>query len=144
MTEMYCMPMKFKKFILQALLGLLSMALASEFAHAVNIDASLFFAWQKTPDRRRGNLMIYSPYIFLSKEKCQAKGLGKEFDVKKGISIMPGSDKIRHECWAELKNSVILVCPIGSVPTESIGTACTQIPKDAFEDISSLPKAPRF
>lgn len=136
--------MKLKKISLKAFLGLLSMALVFEFAHAVNIDPSRFFAWQKTPDKRRGKLMIYAPYIFLSKEKCQAKGIGKEFNAKKGISIMSGSDQVRHECWAELDNSVILVCPVGAVPTESVGTACIQIPKDAFEDISSLPKAPSF
>lgn len=117
---------------------------AASSAHAVNIDTSRFFAWQKTPDKQRGNLRIFSPYIFLSKEKCQAKGVGKDFNAKKGASLMPGADRLRHECWAEIPGEIILVCPVAETPTESIGNACTQIPKDAFQDISSLPKAPSF
>lgn len=125
------------------LLGVCLLAV-SGFSAAYEIDTEKYFSYYKIPDSYRGGVSTFSPYVLLSKEKCQAKGIHASMNAMKGISLWVESGQTRHECWAELKNDIILVCPVGKTETEDVGNACTQISKSRFLSTESLPISPEF
>lgn len=135
-----------KKPISKFLTWILSAALLSTAAGApaFEVNEKKYFAYYKIPDKHSGDLSIFSPYVFLSREKCQAKGIGKQFDAKKAMSFWPNSQQTRHECWATLRDEVLLICPVGKTENEDIGNACIEISKSRFSDTSSLPRSANF
>lgn len=130
-------------FYIKVILGICA-SVISGLSAAYEIDTEQYFSYYKIPDSHGGGVSTYSPYVFLSKEKCQAKGIHASMDAKKGISLWTGSGRTRHECWAELKNEIILLCPVGNTETEQVGTACIQISRSRFLGTESLPKSPKF
>ncbi|HID6672018.1 TPA: hypothetical protein ACXG57_002873 [Escherichia coli] len=121
-------------------LSILSMPLTS---YSFEVDTQKYFGYYKIPDKFQGGLSIYSPYVFLSQEKCEASGSYTK-TAKKGISYWPGAERTRHECWAELNEGVITICPVGQSETESLGNACVDISKSRFIDTYSLPQNADF
>lgn len=117
--------------------------LGSAIARGYEIDVKKYFSFYKIPDRYAGAVTTFSPYVFLSKEKCQAKGVHKSYDAKMAISVWLPS-RTRHECWSLIKNDIVLLCPVGESKTDQIGTACVQISKSRFSSTDSLPKAANF
>lgn len=121
----------------------LAVSITAISSHAFEVDNKKYFGYYKIPDKFQGGVSIFSPYIFLSNEKCVAKG---EYTskAKKGLSYWPGTERTRHECWAELSPDIITVCPIGQTETEPLGNACVDISKSRFIDTYSLPKSANF
>lgn len=113
---------------------------SNALSQTFNIDTSNYFAYFKIPDRITAKLQSYGPYIFLSKEKCIARGVA---DAQQGISYWPLSQQIRHECWKD-NNGTISICPVGNKKNESLGNACIDISKSRFTDTASLPRAAKF
>lgn len=117
---------------------------ASVTGFAFEIDNQKYFAYYKIPDKHQGGVSIFSPVILLSHEVCEAKGIHKSIDAKKGLSFWPGTDRTRYECWTELKEEIILVCPVGTEETSEIGNACIEISKSRFIDTYSLPQSANY
>lgn len=117
---------------------------AAAGASAFEVNAKKYFAYYKIPDKRSGGLSIFSPYVLLSREKCQAKGVGKQFDARKAMSFWPNSQQTRHECWTTLPDETLLICPVGEKEDGDIGNACVEISKSRFADTSALPKSAKF
>lgn len=112
--------------------------------YAFEVDNQKYFGYYKIPDKRQAGLSIYSPYIFLSHELCEAKGVHKTIEAKKALSYWPGTERTRHECWTEIKGEIVLVCPVGSNEKAPIGNACIEISKSRFLDTYSLPVSADF
>lgn len=111
---------------------------------AFEIDTNKYFAYFKMPDRYRSGVSTQSPYILLSHDKCEAKGVGKGIIAYKGISYLPYSRRQQYQCWTKFKENIITVCPIDSVETGNIGNACIEISQTKFFDTKSLPKKAEF
>ena len=111
-------------------------------AQTFPFEVEQYFAYFKIPDKRQGGLQIFSPYIFLSKEKCIAQGVENK-DAKQSIAYWPAG-QIQQNCWAEF-GANITTCPIaGKDKTGKLGNACIDIGKSRFLDISNIPKSANF
>lgn len=111
-------------------------------AQTFPFEVEQYFAYFKIPDKRQGGLQIFSPYIFLSKEKCIAQGVENK-DAKQSIAYWPAG-QIQQNCWADY-GANITTCPIaGKEKTGKLGNACIDIGKSRFLDISNIPKSAKF
>ena len=104
------------------------------------VDTSKYFAYFKMPDKITARLRTYAPYILLSNERCQAKGVKNGYQ---GLTYWPQMGQTRNECWREAEG-IVIVCPVGDDKTGSVGNACVEISKSRFADTASLPKAASF
>ena len=115
---------------------------------AFDVDTKKYFAYYKVPDRRAANYYNPGPYILLSHEKCQAKGVHKDVNAKKALSVNETYNK--HECWLEQSKEIILVCPTKpfgqkeDAEIDDSSAACMEISKSRFKDTESLPKSAKF
>jgi len=112
-----------------------SAVLLTAASYGFDIDTDKYFGYYKIPDRFQGGVSIYSPYILLSQDKCEAAGKYTA-KAKKGLSYWPGTERTRHECWAELSD--------GDTETANLGNACVDISKTRFMDTNSLPSHAGF
>lgn len=110
-------------------------------AQTFPFDVSEFFAYYKIPDDIRPQLQTFSPYIFLSGEKCVANGKGVA-TKKQSIAYWP-MGQVQHGCWSEYKQ-IIMVCPIYKEKTGPIGNACIDIHSNRFLDTINIPVAANF
>ena len=131
--------MNFCKYLALVCVSIFSMSANGE-TFPFNVDK--YFAYFKIPDQDYGTVQQFSPYMFLSNEKCLASKVDNK-KAKQAISYWPISRETRHECWAEFDGN-ITICPIAKGKRGLLGNGCIDIGKSRFLDVSNIPRAANF